>query len=1194
MDLHLKKIEINGFKSFADKVEIDFKKGITAIVGPNGSGKSNIADAIRWVLGEQSIKTLRGSKMEDVIFSGTDKRRALGYSEVTITFDNNDKVIPLDYGEVAITRRMFRSGESEYYINKNSCRLKDIRELFMDTGVGKEGYSIIGQGKVDEVLSTRPEERRKIFEEAAGIVKYKTRKIEAEKKLEKTDQNIVRIKDLIHELTIQSDNLKEQSEKAHVYLKLSNRLKEIEINLLIREFERLNNLILLNKDEKEKLKKQMDELINRRNEVECNFNMMKNKISELDISMDMIERERSEALNSLNERNNHLSLLEEKEKYLQRDIERLVNEIEGLNSKLEDMDRKKTQLIDERSKLLEELSLLKKEFHNKNIKLQMLKDQILLKEREIEVQRDNAIEVYNAIRDKKSKINSFASFKDNIYRRMNQVENEIKSLLEKVKENEQLLEWIEKEEEVKAKEIDKEKEILYQLKLLEKEHNDKLDYLYKDINGKRAELQGKVSNYNLLKTMEQDYEGYYKSVKNLMLECRKKDFLREKIIGVVADLMRVDEEYEKAIDVGLSGSLQNVVTKNEEDAKYVIEYLRENNLGRVTFLPLTTIKGKPLYISPKDREKYNILGLGSELINFDEEYRNIFEYLLGKTIIVKDLRDALILAKKYNYAFKIVTLKGDIINAGGSMTGGSFSKASTNLINRRARIVKIEEEIKIFNKALDDLEDKKRQLKTKILEIQANIKVQEESLQNKNIEFVRIENEKNKAFSQLEDANSSLSKYFGEMERLKIELDNLVKEEKVLKEELDLIDLENNKSKEIIKEMISDFEEIKVREEEASKEVTDVKIQLNNIENRLANKEEMIESTKKEIDNNYYLIKVKEEELKKNKEEIKALADERDNIRDEIIKFTNCKEEKEEALMDLKTKKSLLMKDYYLKQDSLNELNNQINEQSKLLNNCDIKEAKYNVQLENINTKLKEDYELNYEEAQKFRIPVEDENKVKEEARKIKNEIKDIGSVNLASIEDYKKIKERLDFICKQHEDLLLSKENLLQVINDMEKKMKEQFLYNFNKINVAFDEIFSALFGGGKASIELEDEKDILNCGIEIKAQPPGKKLQSLSLLSGGEKSLTAVALLFAILKIKPTPFCVLDEIDAALDEANISRYTNYLRSFSEDTQFIIITHRKSTMEMADILYGVTMEEEGVSKIVSVKLTDNTGEIAS
>ncbi len=463
-----------------------------------------------------------------------------------------------------------------------------------------------------------------------------------------------------------------------------------------------------------------------------------------------------------------------------------------------------------------------------------------------------------------------------------------------------------------------------------------------------------------------------------------------------------------------------------------------------------------------------------------------------------------------------------------------------------------------------------------------------------NIEIIRIDNEKNKVYRELERTKESLLKYEDEMDRLKGELDNLLKEEEMILEELNLIDKESDKTQKIIKEMLAEFEEIKLQKEELEKEVTDVKIKLNYMENKLANKEEKLESIRMELEDTANLIELKEVELKRIREEIDCLIDERNQTKDEISNYSKLKEEKEKALAELKSQKELLMKDYYFEQESLNEINGKINEESNLINSCDIAEAKYNTQLDNVYSKLKDDYELDYEKALEYKIPLEDLNKAKADSRELKKKIKEIGSVNLASIEDYKRVKERLDFISKQHEDLLLSKKNLLQVISDMENKMEEQFIYNFNKINEAFKEVFSTLFGGGKASIELEDDKDVLTCGIEIKAQPPGKKLQNLSLLSGGEKSLTAVALFFAILKVKPTPFCILDEIDAALDEANINRYTNYLRSFSKDTQFIIITHRKGTMEVADILYGVTMEEEGVSKLVSVKLTDNPGEIAS
>lgn len=1192
--MHLKKIEIHGFKSFADRVEIEFKEGITAIVGPNGSGKSNIADAIRWVLGEQSIKTLRGSKMEDVIFSGTDSRRPLGYTEVTITFDNKDGVIPVDYQEVAITRRMFRSGESEYYLNKNSCRLKDIKELFMDTGVGKDGYSIIGQGRVDEILSTRPEDRRNIFEEAAGIVKYKSKKMEAEKKLEKTDSNLIRIRDLIHELSNQSENLKEQSEKASIFLQLSNRLKEIEINLLIRKIDELEKEIDKSKREKERLQIEMEQMVNKKNGIETKFNLMKKKITDLDLSIDLIEEEKAKTFNLLNKNKSDLTLLEEKEKFFIKDNERLSKEIVELNIRLKELEEERLGLLNIKSQLGEELVLFQKDYHKKNVNLEKLNEEIQLKEKEIEDKKGDAIEVYNLIRDKKSKINSYSSFKENIYKRINQVEKDIESLLDMEKKNRKLLDKIEIEELEKKEEIIKESKYLASLRLEEKDSKDRLDILYKRINQNKAELQGMISNYNLLRNMEEDYEGYYKSVKNLMLACKRIESLKSKVIGVVADLIRVEEKYEKAIDVGLGGSLQNIVTKDEGDAKYIIDYLRKNKLGRVTFLPISTIKGNPIYISPNDRKKYDILGLGSELVSYDKEYRDIFAYLLGRTIVVEDLDKAIVVAKKYNYSYKVVTLKGDIINAGGSMTGGSLPKISGNLLNRKFRIEKIGKDIGELSKVQDRLEEEKNLLKQKIDDNLKKLKDQEKKLQNSNIEAIKIENEKNKINMELGRIDDSVIKYKDEIEKLNLELDRIKKDEEKLKEDLNLIDEENNKVQEDIKEMMLEFEKMKAIKEEVMKEVTDAKIQMNLIENKLTNNEEKIESIDIELENTIHLLETKKEELLKNDIKIDNIVNKMAYIKEDISKFAILKEEQDKDFMLLKEEKDLLMKDYYFEQNRLNKTNEEINELAKVINNWNLKETRYSVQLDNIYGKLLEDYELEYNDALKLWIEIEDIAGATEEVKKLKNKIKKIGTVNLSSIEDYKTVKERLEFITKQHEDLLLAKENLHEVISDMESKMKEQFLYSFNNINEKFNEVFSILFNGGKASLVLEDEENILTCGIEIKVQPPGKRLQNLNLLSGGEKSLTAVALLFAILKIKPTPFCILDEIDAALDEANISRYTNYLKNFSHDTQFIMITHRKSTMEMADVLYGVTMEEEGISKIISVKLTDNLGEIAS
>lgn len=1191
--LHLKKIFIQGFKSFADKTEIEFKEGVTAIVGPNGSGKSNVADAIRWVLGEQSVKSLRGTKMEDVIFSGTDRRKALGYAEVTITFDNTDGTIPIDFQEVAITRRMFRSGESEYYINKSSCRLKDVRELFMDTGIGKDGYSVIGQGRIDEILSTKPEDRRHIFEEAAGIVKYKSKKFEAERKLEKADNNLVRIEDIIGELESQYENLKEQSDKAKTYLDLSNRVREIEINLMIRKIEELKEEINKCSLEKDKIQKQIDELEVERNKIEEKSNLLRDTMEFKDLDIEKIQRDREDIISEINNKTNQITLLEEKKKYYIKDVERISNEVEELNLKLKKIQEDKELLSSSSIISKEELDNLKEDYQLKSIDLEELSEALRKREKEINLEKDRVISLYNTIADKKSKLNSISSFKENITKRIAQIEKEIALLSEKKEQEQKTIKDMEVKEAEKKEEIVTVNKALVNLKLEEKKYIDELDNLYKLINQNKIDLQGKITNYNLLKNMEEDYDGYYKSVKSLMLAYKKDKILENRLIGIVADLIKVDTKYEKAIEVALGGSLQNVVTKDENDAKFIINYLRDRKLGRVTFLPLSTIKTKPINISSKDREDYSIIGLASELVEYDSLYKNIIEFLLGRTIVVKDIDHATEVAKRFNYSYKIVTLEGDIVNPGGSMTGGSMPKVN-NLLNRKYRIDIIKGEINELSKTQSKLEEKKSLLKFKIEEYSNKVKEKENELQNINIEIIRIENEINKHLAELQRNEDTVLKYNEEIEKLNVELKLIDEDEIKLNEETKVLIAKRESLEKEISESLEIFEERKKALEEVKKEVTDAKIQINMMENKMANNEEKILTAELELKSIEDSITEKKKERELNLNNIDKVSSKILLMKEEIQDLLSKREEKDSKLTLLKEEKDSLMKDYYLIQNKLKEVLDEINRLENLRNNYSIKETKYNTQLDNIYERLEEEYELTFDKAVEFRLELEDLKKAEDLVKNLKEQIKELGTVYIDSIEEFKQVEDRLEFLRKQHEDLLTAKDDLNKVILDMEEKMKTQFVKNFKIINEQFNDIFVKLFNGGKASVELEDEEDILNCGIEIKAQPPGKKLQNLNLLSGGERSLTAVALLFAVLRVKPTPFCILDEIDAALDESNIGKYTNYLMSLVEDTQFIIITHRKKTMEIADALYGVTMEEEGISKIVSVKLTDSLKDIAS
>lgn len=1194
ISLHLKKVCIQGFKSFADRTEIEFKEGITAIVGPNGSGKSNVSDAIRWVLGEQSVKVLRGNKMEDVIFSGTETRKALGYAEVTIVFDNRDGSIPIDYQEVAVTRRMFRSGESEYYINKNSCRLKDVRELFMDTGIGKDGYSIIGQGRIDEILSTKPEDRRNIFEEAAGIIKYKAKKAEAEKKLESTNSNLIRIKDIILELQKQHDSLKEQANKARIFLDLSKKVKEVEINLLIREIEALREEIDNIKGQKEKVEENLNLLLTQRKKLEDELNTLKENINHKNQIYEAVEKRREEILSTINDKKNQLILLEENIKFYNKDMERLNRELEDLNQKLIKLRSDNEYLLEVSATREEELSLNREDFLQRNNRVKKLNEKISLTEGKLQDGKNRLVDLYNLAAEKRSKLNGILSFKDNISNRIREIENEIDILLEKMEESYKYVGQLEKEEEEKNKLIIEENKYLTNLTLEEKSLQEKLEEIYEEIQQNKADLQSNIANFNMLKNMEDGYEGYYKGVKNLMLAYKKDNRLKDRLIGLVAELIRTDEKYEKAIEVALGGSLQNIVTKNEEDAKYIINYLREKKLGRVTLLPLTNVKGSPIYINKEDREKYNILGLGSELVFFDNKFKNIVEYLLGRTIVVNNLDAATKVARKFNYSYKVVTLEGDIVNPGGSMTGGSLPKINNNLLNRKHRLEKIKEEINSLFKKQEELEQEKATLQSMLEKHSVKIKELEKKLHNINIDVVKIENEKNKHLLEIDRSKETIEKLRREKEQLSLELNSINQDERKIEDEISSINQQIELLKEEIEKLTKKYEEDKELLQKELDEVTDFKIQLNLMENKILDSKERLTQIEAEIEETTSGIFKKRDEINSIKESVNIISNNIFQTKNQIDELEDKKAKLDAELTEIKAQRDNIMEAFYQIQGNLMEINENISILEKELNRWNIKETRCNMNLDNIYARLLEEYGLDYEKAKEFWHPIDNIDTVKKELSKLKDKIKQLGNVNLNSIEEYKAIRERLDFIKKQHDDLMMAKEDLEKVIKDMEEEMKVQFINSFNSINKEFNNVFSKLFNGGKASLELEDEKDVLNCGIEIKAQPPGRKLQTLNLLSGGEKSLTAVALLFAIMNIKPAPFCILDEIDAALDDANIDKYAEYLKNLAKDTQFIVITHRKGTMEAANVLYGVTMEEEGVSKVLSVKLTDALGEKAS
>ena len=1192
--MHLKRLEIQGFKSFAEKTEIDFKDGITAIVGPNGSGKSNISDGIRWVLGEQSIKTLRGSKMEDVIFAGTDKRKPLGFAEVTIVMDNEDGKIPLEYAEVSITRRMFRSGESEYYINKNSCRLKDIRELFMDTGVGKDGYSIIGQGRVDEILSTKSEDRRNIFEEAAGIVKYKSRKEEAEKRLDKTEENLIRINDIVSELENQIGPLEVQSNTAKKYLDLANRLKELEVNLFIREIDKLKGYISNIDIQKANLDEQISINNNEKGKIEGKYNTLKAQIEEMDKSIENLQSAKYNKQSSIDKKENEIVLYDQKEKFILKEKERLELDLKKYEEIRSGLILEKEKINDSCGDINHELILLKEKLDEQNVILQEIINDITFNEKDIEKKKDDIIQNYNLMTDKRSKINNLLVFSDNIISRIKQVQKEINELEKNKKENLTVIDTILLGEASKDEELKRFSKYQRDLQIDEGNIKEKLEKLSIEVDNLKETLHGKISNFNLLSNMEKEYEGFYKSVKSVLLECKKNLILNKGVMGVVAELMKVDEKYEKAIGVALGSNLQNIVTKTEEDAKKIIEYLRENKLGRVTFLPMTSIKGKKLNINLIKKNDAGYIGIASELVSYDKVYEKIFDYLLGRTIVVENIDYGVAIAKKYNYSFKIVTLDGDVLNPGGSITGGSLPINSANILNRKNKINDLNKEIVKLKEEQKILEAKFLQYKNELDCTIQKISSNNSNIQNVNIEMIKLENERTKLSENNKKIEEDKNKFGEEILKLNKEIEEINEKKHNFEAELNDLEKGSNFSQENINTLIKTFEEKKENKDKMLGQITNLKIEITSHENRINANTEKIEAIDIQIQDILKNIEKAKIEFNTNLSELDGIKRLKKKILADKNIIVQSLTESTKKLEELKEVKNKFMDNFYHEQGKLKEINQKIYELEKNLNGLDVKYERNNVQIENYTDRLLNDYDLTYEEAVKLKKEIENNMKVQSEIRDLKEAIKNLGTVNLGAIEEFKRIKERLSFIKNQREDLLSAKSDLNEVIKDMEQKMEEKFMQNFQEIRANFNIVFSELFGGGKADIYLLDEENVLTSGIEIIAQPPGKKLQSLSLLSGGEKSLTAVALLFAVLKTKPTPFCILDEIDAALDDVNINKYTTYLKRFADNTQFIIITHRKNTMEIADILYGVTMEEEGISKLVSVKLTDKWTEKAS
>lgn len=1179
--MYLKSIEVQGFKSFANKIVFEFQNGITGIVGPNGSGKSNVADAVRWVLGEQSAKQLRGSKMEDVIFAGTEARKPVGFAYVSITFDNEDHALPVEYNEVTVTRKVFRSGESEYQLNGHSCRLKDITELFYDTGIGKEGYSIIGQGQIDKILSGRPEERRELFDEAAGIVKFKRRKAASIKKLENERENLVRVNDILKELEKQVGPLEKQSEKAKEYLKLKQDLKIRDVNAFLMESDEIRNslkeceeksLIAANdlkaaNEEYDSTKAEYDSLEIQLNEINNSIETTNTLLSNTEIEKQRLDgvinvyaeqiktiqansihytNRLSDISKSIDEKNDSLSKLDEEKLSLAESLtsyeekraeakakhDEILNSIEEINRNIEDYNNKIIDVLSLKTKTTADNQKFQTMLEQKNIRKAELNSIIIQKKSE-----ENLAD------------NSINEFSDQLVK----ADNKINNLTEQINDvNQGII-----------------------------TNKDKISELTSIIDKEQTQYHREKSKLESLIAITERYDGYGNSIRKIM-ELKETN---SGILGVIADIIKVEKKYETAIETALGGTIQNIVTDNEKTAKELIAYLKENKLGRATFLPITSVSGKNTYESEPCIQEKGVIGLASSLVRVDFEYTKLAKYLLGRILVVDNIDNALAIAKKYKYSLRIVTLEGEQLNPGGSMTGGAFKNAS-NLLGRRREIEELKKNVSDVSKSLNE----HKSLTSELRKTVASLREQNDSL-NKAMREAQVEkntivmnlnsatNRRDEIISSLKDINSQIADVEREITEISGNLSNA-------SDSLASLDSINEESKNEIESLNSLLAEKKLEEAAVNESFDNIKLQFSS----LLQKDSFIDENKERINQEISELKAESDDIQlkmaSTNEEISAKNSEILQVKEKIAVSSKQIEDCKTKIEALKEKRNNYTNSHKVFFDKRESISGRISDLDKEVYRLNATKEKLEESLDVLTDYMWDEYELTYSYASEYKneefssLPA-----LKKEINSLKSSIRALGDVNVNSIEEFKEVNERYQFLKSQHDDLIEAENSLVKIIDELDQGMRVQFQQKFDEIKVEFDKVFKELFGGGHGTIQLVDDEDILECGILIISQPPGKKLQNMMQLSGGEKALTAISLLFAIQNLKPSPFCLLDEIEAALDDSNVARFANYLHKLTKHTQFIVITHRRGSMSAADRLYGITMQEKGVSTLVSVDL---------
>lgn len=1176
--MYLKRLELKGFKSFPTKTDILFNEGITAIVGPNGSGKSNISDAVRWVLGEQSIKSLRGEKLEDVIFAGTDTKKAMNYCEVALTIDNSDNKLDLDFNEITIKRRAYRNGESSFFLNNKSCRLKDIKEILLDTGIGKDGYSIIEQGKVDEILSNNPANRRKVFDEACGISKFRYKKQEAEKNLRNTKENLERINDIYIEIENQLKPLFIQQEKANKYLEISEKLKTIEVNSYIREIEELEREVNEINKHSQLLENQLIETEKQKELAENGFNDTNKEIEDINESISKAQ----DYINSINsvisKKDSQINIINERIKNHKNEIERCIKESEEIKEKIKFNNNSLKELQDSKINNKDKINCLNKDIESLNKLNLNKKEEIDSINTELENLKDDIINILNKKQEASSKLSTLTANMDNINSRTETIDLDINEINKELNQKNEHLKECNQNFDSKNINLEKVKNRYEENIVQLKELNELSENLDKNIQDNKYKLNNYNSKLTVYVEMENHNEGFNKGVKEVL----KNKSLRG-IHGALGQVISVSQKYEKAIESALGAYMQNIITDDENSAKMAINYLKQNNLGRVTFLPLSIIKSNKINLN-NIKSNTNCIGVASDLLSYDDKYKNILENILGRTIVIDTIDNGIKFAKETGHKYKVVTLEGEILNPGGSLTGGSF-KTNANILSRKRLINEYSEKIKIKENEIKTLLSKKEEYNQKISSLKNNIIGLELDIKEIDKDIIIQGSKINRLEDEIKVFKQNLNKLQNEKNGLKLNQNITIERTNSVKKEIDSLENnhKNNKDRILklttqVKESSGTYENDKVKHESLNLELAkynqvyenilseinrvnseniELKLKLNNTDEVL--KQQQIETSKLEEN----IIIEETEKVSLNKQ----LGDNIRNLENKKVVKESLKQKLEDTNKDVKT----------------------INRQ-----HMDLKESLFKVQgkldrlkatIETYTNKLFENYEMTIEEALIIKDDlIEIDKKLLES---LKREIRSLGHVNIDSIKEYEEVKERYDFYSEQKQDLEQSIEAIEKLISDLEKNMKSEFKVKFKEINENFKYVYKRLFGGGYGELTILDEQNILESDIEITAQPPGKKMKNLNLLSGGEKALTAISILFSILIAKPTPFCILDEIEAPLDDANIFRFGEFLKELSKDTQFISVTHRRGTMEASDYIYGVTMQEKAISKVLSLKLNE-------